>query len=171
MGRTTKREKPIFAKNATARAKALGWNWHELARRARMPHPTLRDILAGISPGREENRKAIAEALGCTMADLYVDPSKSAPRMEKTVGELTPDELVQKIVYITKQELTSGERELLYAWSGAGNEPYRRGLAMFFLTGDQKHLMEVPIEFRRKILAGLDYFGMNPSKKARALKK
>lgn len=81
MGRTTKRVKPPFAKNATARTKALGWNWQRLAKEARLPHSTVRDVLAGISPGLEETKIAIAQALGCSLSELYqVDTAVPAPQ-------------------------------------------------------------------------------------------
>lgn len=122
MGRTTKRVKPIFAKNATALTKARGWNWHELARRARMSHSTVRDILSGLSPGLEENRKAIAEALDHTMADLYLDPSNPGPNPP-------PNDPGWK-------ELS----RILQSYLGAGQD--RRLLALYILTDDESYLTQ-----------------------------
>ncbi len=73
VGRPSKRQKPIFSKNIILRRKALGLSGIKLAEIAKIPYPTLRDIEAGISSGREENRQAIARALHCSMADLYSD--------------------------------------------------------------------------------------------------
>lgn len=78
MKKIGKKPKPIFAKNIVSMRKSLGWNAHELAEKAGIPYPTLRDIEAGYNHGREETRAAIAKALGCEMADLYVDIGKSA---------------------------------------------------------------------------------------------
>lgn len=78
MKRTGKTAKPIFAKNIISARKALGWSANKLAERARIPYPTLRDIEAGYNHGREETRKAIADALGQTMAALYIDAPAEA---------------------------------------------------------------------------------------------
>lgn len=84
MGRTSKREKPIFAINASARAKGLGMSGQELAQAARLPYPTVRDIMAGISNGLEESRVAIAKALDSSLAELYSEKQEQ----KSETGEL-----------------------------------------------------------------------------------
>lgn len=83
MGRPSKRQKPIFSENVILRRRAKGWNGITLAEKAKIPYPTLRDIEAGISPGLEENRQAIAKALGCSMADLYTTASSAESALAK----------------------------------------------------------------------------------------
>ena len=78
--KSDKKAKPLFAKNIISRRKALGWNAHELAEEAKIPYPTLRDIEAGYSNGREDTRASIAKALKCSMADLHFEEAKPAIR-------------------------------------------------------------------------------------------
>jgi transcriptional regulator with XRE-family HTH domain len=76
MKTTGKKPKPVWSQNIALRRGKFGWKAHELAERARIPYPTLRDIEAGYSEGRLEHRIAIATTLGCSIADLYIDPAK-----------------------------------------------------------------------------------------------
>lgn len=71
MGRETKRTRPPFPRNASARAKAMGITWEELARRSGIQIGTLRRILSGQNEGREYNKQAIAAALETTVGELY----------------------------------------------------------------------------------------------------
>jgi transcriptional regulator with XRE-family HTH domain len=97
MARPSKREKPVFAINIVAKRKARGWNAHNLAEKARIPYPTLRDIEAGINAGREETKEAIARALECSVSELYDDGTsreiRPTPNQLKGLIESTPDEI------------------------------------------------------------------------------
>ena len=88
LGKTSKRPKPLFAQNIVSKRKAMGWNAHELAERAGIPYPTLRDIEAGINFGREDTRVAIAQALGATMAELY-EGERMVPNFAQTAEFLS----------------------------------------------------------------------------------
>ena len=83
--------------------KSLGWNAHELAEKAGIPYPTLRDIEAGYNHGREETRAAIAAALGCTMADLYVDGTRPRSKAH-LVAEMTTAELEELVTRASKRD-------------------------------------------------------------------
>ena len=80
--------------NIVLRRKALGWNALELAEKAGVPYPTLRDIEAGISGGHADTKAAIAAALNCTLADLYLDPLAS-PR-ERIAHEMAKASLSER---------------------------------------------------------------------------
>lgn len=56
----------------------------ELAQAARLPYPTVRDIMAGISNGLEESRVAIAKALDSSLAELYSEKQEQ----KSETGEL-----------------------------------------------------------------------------------
>jgi transcriptional regulator with XRE-family HTH domain len=94
-----KTEKPTLAKNIITRRKALGWNAQTLATKAKIPYPTLRDIEAGISGGREATKEAIAKALGCSLDDLRTPPGWK---------ERTPEESFE----LAKQALSSSATDL-----------------------------------------------------------
>lgn len=69
MGKTPK---PIWARNIMARRKALGFaSADDFAEHIGMSSATYRDIEAGVSEGRYENRETIAHGLRCSVADLY----------------------------------------------------------------------------------------------------
>lgn len=72
-----------------------------LAEKAGIPYPTLRDIEAGYSGGHIETRKAIANALGCSMADLYKEPdpdsfSKDENKIIEEIGQKIADVVMGK---------------------------------------------------------------------------
>lgn len=77
MGRRPKKEKPLLARNIVARRRALGWTGMDLAKEAKLPYPTVRDIEAGDSGGWLITRQKIAKALGCTESELHHDPVDS----------------------------------------------------------------------------------------------
>lgn len=120
MGRPSKKEKSAFVRNFIARRKALGWTQATLATKARMKQPTLRDIEAGNSPGLEENRQAIAAALGATMAELYEEPARqSTSPAGDLLTELTFPLAVQVLNAISTCSLP------------------RRSIALYLLTKDE----------------------------------
>lgn len=75
--KTEKGEKPTLAKNIIRMRKSRGWKSAEkFAEDAGIPYGTIRDIEAGYSEGQPETKRLIAKALGCTVEELYIDPSK-----------------------------------------------------------------------------------------------
>lgn len=79
----TNRIKTPISSNIKALRKAKGWNSAQaLAEKADLPYPTLRDIEAGISQGRPETLKKIADVLGVTIADLHKDPHSQPESIE-----------------------------------------------------------------------------------------
>lgn len=49
-----------------------------MAEKADLPYPTVRDIEAGISNGREETKAALAKALGASISDLHITEDETA---------------------------------------------------------------------------------------------
>jgi transcriptional regulator with XRE-family HTH domain len=96
-----KKEKPPFARNLILRRKALGWNAHVLAEKARIPYPTLRNIEAGYVDGRRDNQEAIAAALGCSMADLYREDQNQPDSMELAIAGLHSPALPEHLLFFS----------------------------------------------------------------------
>lgn len=99
--KTTKGEKPLLSKNIVRARKALGMTAMDLAEKAGIPYPTLRDIEAGYNHGLLETHEKIAAALSLSVADLYRDEQSEAQSMSSLVklaesGKL-PDQLVEEI--------------------------------------------------------------------------
>lgn len=70
-----KREKtgnPVFGKNMQNRRNALGWKPADLAQKSGFSVGTIKNIECAAFEGDLPTREAIAGALGCTLADLYL---------------------------------------------------------------------------------------------------
>lgn len=123
-GRPAIKPKSDFARNMAMRRKVLGWSGMELAERAGIGYHTVRDIEAGITPGREENRSAIATALGCTLADLYSNEYHN-PLSAEDIGRAVQSLLMAPIV--------------------------RQTVALYLLTRDKAYLSRLPDKLRRGV--------------------
>lgn len=91
----SKLKRSIFAENIIRRRKALGWSQAELADISGYTRVIINRLEMGKSEGSIHSREVIAETLGCTIADLYTDPSK--PRNE-LIGPLLTSEIVKPVL-------------------------------------------------------------------------
>ena len=82
--KSAKSGKPVLAQNIIRLRKLRNWTAAELAERADVSYPTLRDIEAGYSNGRETTRQALADALEVTMSELYANAVEQADLASET---------------------------------------------------------------------------------------
>lgn len=71
MGKTKIAERSALAKNIISRRNAKGWNQGDLAHAVGVHINTIKSIETDDNEGSRENRQAIAQALDCTLSDLY----------------------------------------------------------------------------------------------------
>jgi transcriptional regulator with XRE-family HTH domain len=140
-----------FGKNIQRLRRSAGLTQEQLADRADIAPRVIQRIESGMANPKIGTLQDIAQALGCSIRDFY---DGAAIESVSPSGIFTPE-----------------AQKMWAAWSAAADEPWRHAVALFFLSGDQKHLAEVDSEFRRRLLSGMSFYGMNPSKKARAPKK
>lgn len=98
---TNKSVNKNIALNIVRLRKQKGFHKAELfAEKAKIPYPTLRDIEAGYSGGHFTTRQKIADALGITEAELFMDPP------ELNQESLHPDDhKKQKVIDLSNEEL------------------------------------------------------------------
>lgn len=90
MGRTAKKEKPLFAKNLMAIRKKKGFkSGEQFAKHAGIPWSTYRQYEAGVSEGTPTNRQFLADKLGVSISDLYWSGDRE---------NLIPKEVVKTLV-------------------------------------------------------------------------
>jgi transcriptional regulator with XRE-family HTH domain len=99
---------------------------HDLAEKAKMKYPTVRDIVAGISPGQMENLRAIAGALGVTLAELHQDETYDPQELNQLRSH--PD-------HPTTEDTTA--LGVAFALASQG----KRLLALYLLTRDESYYM------------------------------
>lgn len=171
-------EKPEFLEiNLRRRLDDLGWSYKKFSMESGVSYHTIfRALSKGITP-RGENLQKMAKAVGLTVAELWKDPTKELPAPAKTVGDLTPDELVEKLSGISRRDdlelarVLKENKELMaylpseFAIERPKVEPWQRGLACFFLTGNREYLKDVKEEVRKSVLSALRFYELHPKKK------
>lgn len=97
-----------------------------LAQEARIPYPTLRDIEAGISFGLEENKVAIAHALGVPMSELYAEakPPPEPPPQEYDKNQQAAEILLELRILLETYAEAPEERRLLMLYLTTDEESY-----------------------------------------------
>ena len=90
---------------------------------------TIKDIERGISEGYVETREVIAKALGCTIADLYIDES-SRPKTALTF----------ELATLVLSELQKAS-------------PERRALVLGLLFGDETFFADLPDDVFQSVRA------------------
>lgn len=138
--------------------------------------------MAGVSPGLEETRIAIAKALDISLADLYRDSTRQRDGQSPTrkVADMTAAELETLIVMAfghnvevkTELERLRRENTELKIRSKISHLPFgilpkeerwREDVALYFLTGDPVHLdREVPKAIADRLRRGIQFHGMEP---------
>jgi len=80
MGKVALKSRPILAQNIILRRKAMGFSQIELAERVGVHLNIIKKLESGRGEGEMQNREAIAQALECSLSDLYMTPeSKPKP--------------------------------------------------------------------------------------------
>lgn len=72
----------------------MGWTGPILAQQAKMKYPTVRDILAGISPGQMENLEIIARTINVPLSDLLKEEPPEAHFIPPHPDHPTDEELI-----------------------------------------------------------------------------
>lgn len=157
---------PELAKKIRELRKAAALTQEDLAARAGVARRAIQRIEKAEGSPNLATLSAIGRVLNTEFGPV---PSGSRPT-SRMIVDISPDELVEKIIAATQPRLSLEDREFRAAWASAADEPWRRGFALFFLTGDQRHLKDVSPDVRKKLLAGLQFHGM-PAAKAPAQKK
>lgn len=108
MEKTVKKDRPTFAKNVILKRFELSISAIKLAELADIPYPTLRDIEAGASGGRQATKEKIAKALKTTVDELntpriHANKDK-ASSVEQTKATLIL-ELMQLLPALDEREL------------------------------------------------------------------
>lgn len=117
---TKKNERSPLALNIINFRNAKNWSQADLAHKVGVHVNTIKSIEGDQNEGNLDTRTAIAEALGCKLADLYVEHSAGAPNRP----HFSPD-------------WAEGAR-ILNALAAA--QPHRRLSALYLLTGDEFYL-------------------------------
>lgn len=112
-----KRPHVLLGKSISKRRRSLGHKAEFFAEMAGIGITTLRDIERGVSEGHLSTREAIAQALGCSVADLYQDPEKTNPHpklSDLSAGEAKIIELLERQAAkaITKEDSPPSPIEL-----------------------------------------------------------
>lgn len=87
----------ILRQNVRRLRKLKGWTQHDLAAAAGLSFSGIQDIETGRRVPRQETMALIAQALGCTEADLLKSDNVTPQTDTRTVGEMTQAELVSLI--------------------------------------------------------------------------
>lgn len=91
-------EKPEFLQiNLRRRLDELGWSYKKFSLESGVSYHTIfRALSKGVIP-RGENLGKMANAVGVTVGDLWKDPSVVSRAPNQTVGDLTPEDLIERI--------------------------------------------------------------------------
>lgn len=148
----------------------LGMDQLDLANKLHVEPPTVSRWENNVIRPRAKRLKAIADMLEKPVS-WFQENNLGMDAIERRLRELED-----------KQPTSQSEHNLLLipdlqrlwaAWEGVGKEKWRRHVALFFLTGEYSHLEheEISKEFRKRLLAGLEFHRMMPTAKARSPKK
>lgn len=131
---------------------ALGMTQEKLAEKVGVETPSVSRWESGISNPRPRHIPSLAKALEKRPDWFLQEENKGLEAIQKRIKALEDDKANLDV---------SSPSELRVAWGAS--EPWRRAVAMFFLTGDQSQLTkDVPEEFRKRLLKGLDFYKMSP---------
>lgn len=137
-----------------------GWSQEQLANALGVEPPTISRWETGSNDPRPRHWPLIVKALEHSRE--WFDGEESG-RLEQIEARLKSLENISPINEVPD--------ELVSAWKGAEKEEWRRGLALFFLTGDRDHLKKVRPEIRQRLEKVLDFHSMHPSEKVRVPKR
>lgn len=90
------------------------------------------------------------------------DSSELVPSAHTIASEIA----ARVITELKSQSISSIPPKLWSAWLKASKDPWRRDVALFFLTGNPDEMTEaVPKELRKRLLNGLRFYKMMPNEK------
>ena len=92
-----KGKKTDLAIGIITRRKALNLSAMKLAEKVGIPYPTLREIEAGNSQGNPKTKEKLCLFFGCSLADLYRPFPIEKPSHEKTLREITVEDMIYEL--------------------------------------------------------------------------
>ena len=153
----------------------------ELAEASRLSIKMIQKVEYGQTNPSTDTMDAIAKALNCQPGELMRPMSGNnmeAPK-SKTVGDMTPEELVEKIASVSSRasdlelaRLKKENAELMeylpseFLTERPKVQDWQSGLARFFLTGNREYLKSVRKDVRESVLAALRFHKLSPAAKA-----
>jgi len=130
---TKEKVRSILGKNIISRRIALGWDQLDLAEKSNLSIGVIRKLELGPKEGSPEARQAIANALNCSISDLYREPSKEKLSIIDIANKL---DAIRSLPHIDA---------LLSAWRSPEVDEFRL-IALLVLTLDQRYLEQMAPE-------------------------
>jgi DNA-binding XRE family transcriptional regulator len=162
----TTKQKSILARNIIQGRERLGMSAEEFAELAGIPYPTLRDIEADISGGRQSTKEKIAKALGVGVEDLYVSRENSTTLLQMEPGS---GKTVTALSWGALKALREGAKEavkeeLAHALPKEANQDIER------LTSEVRQLRE-ELDLLKSLNAQIKKIGKDKAYEAKALEE
>lgn len=112
---TSKRVKSTFVKNVISLRAKRGWTAMELAEKADLSYPAIRDIEAGINEGRQATKEKIARALDTTVDALNRSPSDVSMGIMELAEAVTKLKRENEVLLNLIEGLRESSKDLLPA--------------------------------------------------------
>lgn len=156
-------DKRALAQKIRDLRQAAGFTQEELADKAHVALRALQRLESANGNPTLDTILAISAILGfAPFADFKTEKVtlSSLAEYEAKIIEILETRLPEPI------DLTLMYRELWKAWKACEKEHWRRSVALFFLTDEDRHLDDpsIPNELKKKLVGGVGFHKMRPSR-------